>query len=304
MIKGFTFLLLFNLVGVAHGLEKIRLVTTLPDLAEAARAIAGERAEVESLLNGTENAHFVDALPTFIKIVSRADIVCAVGLGLEVGWLPKVLSKSNNPKVQSGGMGFCELGKSVNALDKVLTPADRSMGDVHPEGNPHFNLSPIDLAQAALEIKKALIRTHPQYTQEFEQGYARFQSQMSDLKKTIEIKLKALSSNSSYRVIEYHKDFGYFLATYDLQSMGAIEEMPGVLPSAARLAVVSQGSKSSSVRVALGAFHSPEKHLRKFSELSGISHLKLPTMVHKKNESYNTIEKVQHAIADALLTQK
>ena len=115
-------------------LAKTNVVTTTTELAWAAENIGGDRVKIESLLSGTENAHYVDAVPNFIRLIAAADIVCAVGLDLEIGWLPKALSKSGNRQVQKGGKGYCELGSEINALEKPKGSIDRSMGHIHPSG--------------------------------------------------------------------------------------------------------------------------------------------------------------------------
>jgi zinc/manganese transport system substrate-binding protein len=285
----------------ADASARLKVITTLPDLAEAARVIGGDHAEVDSLLEGTEDAHFLDAVPTFIRKVANADIVCVIGLELEVGWMPKILSKSANSKVQPGGIGYCETGSFINALDKATGPVDRSMGDVHPAGNPHFTLDPKTLAVGARGILEALVRAKPDASETFHSNYRSLQEQMSSLHSAIDNKLKPLQNTNQLAFVEYHKDFTYFFNSYNLKSLGAIEEKPGVPPSAARLAIFSKTAKTNQVRMALGALHSPEKHLRRFSELSGIPFKKLPTMVQPKNKNLDSIEKVQHFIADSIL---
>src|SRR5690606_10930809 len=114
--------LLCVLAAPARG--QIKVVTTIPELAHAARAIGGEAVEAMALLSGRENPHYVDAVPSFVHAVSGADVVCLIGLGLEVGWLPKVLERSANAKVQPGGAGHCEAGAGVSVLEKPSMPVD------------------------------------------------------------------------------------------------------------------------------------------------------------------------------------
>ena len=126
----------------ATALAKVKVVTTIPDLAWVAAEVGGDHVETKALLRGNENAHFVDAVPEFTRLTADADVVCIAGLDLEVGYMPAVLTRSGNAKIQPGGAGYCEAGKSVQVLEKLTTAVDRSMGDVHPAGNPHFYLSP------------------------------------------------------------------------------------------------------------------------------------------------------------------
>jgi zinc/manganese transport system substrate-binding protein len=223
-----------------------------------------------------------------------------VGLDLEIGWMPKILMKSGNAQVQPGGNGYCDVGSVVSALEKSITPVDRSMGDVHPAGNPHFQLSPKALAEGAVVVAKTLSTQRPESAIFFQNNLVSFQKKMNELHNTINQKIQPLLK-SSFAVIEYHKDFSYFLNSYNIPTFGSIEEKPGVPPSAARLASTALNAKKSQIRMALGSLYVPEKHLQKFSQISSIPFKKMPTMVQVDNEKFNSIEKVQHALADSLL---
>ncbi len=293
-------ILLFSL-AVPSFAKPLNIVTTLPELREIAKDIGGDEVRAQSLLNGTEDPHFIDAVPSFIRMAADADGVCLIGLGLEVGWMPKILSKSANPKVQPGGDGYCEAGKLIQALNKPSGTIDRSMGDVHPDGNPHFYLSPLALKEAAPAIKDLLVRLRPEKKSEFESRLKLFQKRMDLLFAKIDKKIAPVRKTDP-AVIEYHQEFTYFFNAYKIRSLGAIEEKPGVPPSAARLAQVSASAKQSGAKLAIGAPQSPEKQLRKFQELSGIAYQKLPDMVQLNDPKLNSIEKVQERLADALVS--
>jgi zinc/manganese transport system substrate-binding protein len=283
--------------------KPLKILTTLPELAEIAKNIGGAEVEAHSLLKGTEDPHFIDAVPSFIRQAADADGVCIVGLSLEIGWIPKILDKSANANVQPGGKGYCEAGPLVHVLDKPTGAIDRSMGDVHPEGNPHFYLSPLGLKEAAPALKDLLVRLRPEKTKEFEQGLKDFQKRMDVLYRRIDQKLSGVRKSGA-AFIEYHKEFTYFFNTYKIKSIGSIEEKPGVPPSAARLAQIASSAKQAGVKLAIGAPQSPEKQLRKFQELSGIPYEKLADMVQVEDSKINTIEKLQDRLADALIKVK
>ncbi len=282
--------------------ERINVVTTIPDLAWMAKEIGGEWVETKALLKGTENPHFVDAVPNYIKLVADAKIVCLVGLELEVGYMPPVLAKSGNKDVQPTGPGYCEVGKSVTALDKPTGPIDRSMGDVHPSGNPHFWLSPKSMSEGAQELVKVLTRVDPRHAADFEKNYFAFKKQMETLNQEISLKLEPFRNAADGKaiLIEYHKEFAYFLELYAIKSFGSIEEKPGVPPSAGRLLEISKSAKAAGVRVALAADYNPEKTLNRFREISDISKVIVPTMI-QPNGSYKTYPELQHHIADSLV---
>lgn len=289
-------------LNVSEAKGKMNVITTLPDFAEAARTVGGEFVDVTSLLKGTEDPHFLDAVPSYISALSRADVILLAGLDLEVGWLPKVLAKSGNSKVQPGGSGYLELGKKVKVIELPSGIVDRSMGDVHAFGNPHFNLSPIAMIQAGKAIQEVLSQIDPSHTSAYTAGYQEFEKKMNGVFKKVKITVdrKWSGHDPKSAVIEYHKEFSYFFDVYGIKTLGSIEEKPGVPPSAARLAEVASRAKLHHVNCAIGALFSPEKVLEKFSELSGIAHKKVPSMVQVKNPDWDTIEKVQEAIASAL----
>lgn len=304
MFKFFCLTLILLGSVTTAAVEKIKVVTTLPDLAEVVRTVGGDKVEVDSLLKGSEDSHFLDAVPTYIRLIANSDVVCFMGLDLESGWLPKVLSKSGNAKVQPGGLGYCEMGKAVSVLEKPSGNVDRSMGDVHLYGNPHFNLSPKALSEAAVVVEKTLSETRPEFSEDFKKGLKNFQSQMTSLKESVDKKIKPLQYVSRGRplVIEYHKEFTYFFNVYGLKSFGSIEDKPGVPPSATRLSDVAKGAKASKVCMAFAALYTPDNQLQKFSEISGIAFKKLPAMVQKNNEKFNTIEKLQNALVESVLS--
>ena len=298
----FSFVFLF-LAQAAMGNEPLTIVTTAPDIAEMAKKIAGKEGRVEALLSGREDVHFLDAVPTYVLRASRADIFCFMGLELEEGWLPRVLSRSTNPKIQSGGDGYCNLGRFVNALEVPTGTIDRSMGDVHASGNPHFNLSPKALIESSEAILNALISTRPERSEYFTKNHRKLVSELEALHREIKALFEPYSQKISEKplFIEYHKEFTYFFDAYGIRSFGSIEETPGVPPSARRLAEVSRRAQDSGVILALGAYYTPRRHLRRFSQLSDISYVQLPTYVQPNMEKYSSIAKVQKNIASQLI---
>ncbi len=280
----------------------LRALTTLPDLAEIIQTIGGERVQVQSLLTGHEDPHYVDARPDFVAQASRADLLCSMGLDLEVGWLPRVLSRSGNRSIQRGGPGFCEAGRSVRALDVPSGPIDRSMGDLHPHGNPHFNLSPRSMAQASEEVLRVMVGLRPEWQSEFESRQKDFVQSMVKLEEAVREKLQVLkTSGAAPLVIEYHQEFTYFLRLYNIPSLGSIEEKPGVAPSAAHLAQVAQRARENSVRLALANPSSPRRTLRRFEQLSGVKVLRLPLSIKPSHPELATIARLQHHLADQLI---
>ncbi len=280
----------------------LKVVTTLPDLAEIVRDLGGAQVEAQSLLKGSVDPHFADASPSFIQALSKADLLVSMGLELEIGWLPKVIERSNNPRIQVGSSGYWEAGSHVQILDRPTGPLDRSMGDVHAQGNPHFNLSPRALSEASEGLCNKLIELRPESKELFLANKKSFQNKMKSVQGDVEKILQPLKSQSNVLIIEYHREFTYFLDLYGLKRFGSIEEKPGSPPSAGRLQDITAQSQKQHVSLAIAATFSPEKQLKRYSELSGVPFILEPSYV-SENGSANTIEKLQKQIASAIVKE-
>lgn len=280
--------------GLAIG--EVKVITTLPDLAWAVSEVGGEKVNVQSLLKGLEDPHHVDTIPEFIRLTANADLVVLVGMELEEGWMPKVISRSGNSRVQRGSPGYFEAGSAITVLEKPVGPVDRSMGDVHPGGNPHFWLSPLSLSEAAVGIEQALTRVDPAHRKDYETGRKAFQAKL----KTIFEKNRARLQGKKLAVMEYHREFSYFFSAYGLKSLGSIEEKPGVTPPAGRLAEVASLARAAEVKVAIAGPYAPKKTLDRFSEVSGVPVKVVPTSL-SPGTATATYEAVQTAIVDAIL---
>jgi zinc/manganese transport system substrate-binding protein len=262
--------------------EVLQVVTTLPELAWLAQEVGGTHVAVSSLLSGGVNAHHVDARPDYILKVANADVFCQVGMGLEIGWLPKVLDKAASAKVTRGHPGFCDGSLYVTKLEVPEHPVNRSMGDVHPEGNPHYWLSPLEMMQSAKSVLESLQGTAPGLAHIFQAGYQKVIQTLKDLHQQ---GVKVLRPYTHLRLMEYHKEFGYFLRAYGFPSAEPLEEIPGIAPSAARIASASHAANKLGVRVLLAAPFAPPGILKKFKDLSQIPVLTLSTQMTREDLS-------------------
>jgi zinc/manganese transport system substrate-binding protein len=279
--------------------DALKVITSTSDLAWAVREIGGSHVDVTSLLRGTENPHYVDAVPEFIRLAAEAKAAFVIGLDLEIGWMPKVLARSGNAQVQPGGKGYAEVGKAIKIMEKPTGPVDRSMGDVHPSGNPHFWLSPDRFAEAATPIADTLSSLDPAHAADYAAGLKKFQAKMASIRQREAAKLAPLRGKlKAPELLEYHKEFTYFLDTYALKSLGSIEEKPGVAPSAGRLAEVAGNAKAAGVKVVLAADTAPKKTMEQFKELSQLPVVIVPLSVTEKISDY---EKLQDLIMDQVV---
>src|SRR5262245_40576187 len=150
-------LFLFLLItGSLSAHATIHVVTSTQTLADIVKILSGDHANVEYLSRGTEDPHYVEAKPSFMIKVRTADMVVIVGLELEKAWMDSILSGSRNPQVRSGGKGYLDIGSSIPALEKVTGSLDRSQGDVHPLGNPHYYLDPVRIKEVLPKITEKL----------------------------------------------------------------------------------------------------------------------------------------------------
>ena len=289
-------LIIILLIFSHNTFAKINVVTSTPDIEWAVNMIGGDKIKVESLLNGTEDPHFVDAMPHFALKVARADIVCMIGMELEIGWLPRVLYRSGNAAVQSGGKGHCDLGDFVDGLDKPVGPIDRSNGDVHAAGNPHFHLGPNYFFKASRSILNALIRVDSKNKEYYLNRYKKLGNELQKIKSEVQIILKPIKNKN---IMEYHKEFTYFIKEYGFKHKGEVEEIAGVSPSAGRIARISLYAKNEDIYATLGAFTSPKKILMKFKEKSKVDVILLPLSV-VKGTKYSNYRDHQVFIAKAL----
>lgn len=276
---------------------KLSIVTTTPNLAWLVKQITQDKANVQSLLHGVEDPHYVDAKPNFILKVANADMVCSVGLSLEIGWLPKVLTKSGNSRVQKGGKGHCVLGESIKPIEKIHGHTDRSQGDVHPEGNPHFSLSPTFMAAAATQVYAQLVELDLANAAFYRLNYESLKQRLAEIRKETAARLAKARLK---RVMQYHKEFSYFLQDYGIESTGAIEAVPGSPPSVGQLVQAAELARKSQTQIALGAHYNNAGTLKKFGSLAGIPVVQVKTSL-VPSAGLNEYEELQKSIASALI---
>ena len=250
----------------------IKVVATTPEVAWLVHRIGREQVEVKTLAKAGDDYHFMEARPDYILSVARADLLCKIGADLESSWLPKVIEKAANQKLLKENVN-CDLSKRVSLKEKREGKIDRSMGDVHASGNPHFWFSPSAMASASIEVEERLSYLLPEKASFFQKNREELQTELYSLQKKTQERLAKIKDE---KLIEYHKDFSYFLTDFSLSSIGSIEEIPGVAPSAARIAQMAQKSQKEKVKMALATTTSAKNVLDKFQEFSKIPVVVVP----------------------------
>lgn len=226
---------------------KLSVVATTPDLGALAREIGGDAVEVKVLAKPTEDPHFVDAKPSHVVTLNRASALIEGGAELEIGWLPPLLETARNDKIAPAAPGLIIASKGIRMLD-VPAALDRSRGDVHSQGNPHFLIDPVNAKVVAAQIAAHFSQLAPASAATFKANLARFNAAVDA--KTAEWKA-ALAPFRGAKVVTYHNDFIYFAERFGLQVVGTLEPKPGIAPSPAHLAKTIGIMKNEKARVIL-----------------------------------------------------
>src|SRR3954468_21675142 len=198
---------------------QLRVVATTPDLAAVAKEIGGDRVTVVALAKPTEDPHFVDAKPSFIVTLNRADALIEGGAELELGWLPPLLENSRNAKISAGAPGRIVASEGIRLLE-VPTSFDRSKGDVHSLGNPHFMIDPVNVKIVARNIADHLAQVDPKSAATYRGNLTRFDAKLDSKFADWQ---KELAPYRGARIVTYHKDFVYLAQRFGLTIVDELE---------------------------------------------------------------------------------
>jgi zinc/manganese transport system substrate-binding protein len=212
---------------------KLRVVTTVEGLAALAREVGGDRVEVESLSRGIQDPHFVDANPILAVKLRNADLLVDVGLELEIGWLPPLVNQSRNAAIQPGGARRLTAAGFIQVLDVPTGAVDRSRGDLHPGGNPHFLTDPRRGAQVARAIAAKLAELDPAGAASYQSRAAAFTAGLDAALARWKAQLLPLAGR---KIFVHHRTLTYLLDWTGLIDAGEMEPRPGTPPPSSHLA--------------------------------------------------------------------
>ena len=227
-------LLLCSLVGLllaagcASAAAKLTVVTATEDLAAIAREIGGDRAAVESIAKGYQDPHFVEPKPSFLLKLQKADLLAVVGLQLEIGWLPPLITQSRNAKIQVGAPGYLDVSTQCKILDIPTGQITRAMGDVHPLGNPHYWLDPENGRRIAKAFAQKFSEMQPDGASYFAQRNADFDRRLATAEKGWKAKMAPYRGR---KVITYHRSWPNFCERFGLVVVDYVEPKPGIPPT-------------------------------------------------------------------------
>ena len=271
-------------VGILPSLASARplhVVAAYPYIGDLVERIGGSNVRVFSLARGDYNPHVIIPRPSYIAHVRGADLLIINGAQLEIGWMPPLLRQANNPAVQTSEPGFLDLSQHVTLID-VPTSVSREHGDVHPEGNPHFYLDPENILPIAKAIRNKLVQLDSRNAQYYEDRYREFSSLWE--RKLVEWAQK-MAPLANARVVEYHKNYDYFLRRYKLQIAGTVEPLPGIPPTSKHMQHLEVLLTSTPARFVLQDVYNPDDASRHLAEKLNITLVILPHDVNAVKET-------------------
>jgi len=225
-----------------------------PEWASLVKEIGGDRVNVSSATTALQDPHRVEARPSLIARARNADLLVCTGAELEIGWLPLLLSQSGNPNIQAGKPGYFEAAKQVRLIE-VPTRLDRSMGDVHPLGNPHLHLDPANIARVASALAERMSQVDPKESGHYAHRVKSFQDRWQEATARWQ---KEAAPLKGFGVVTYHKDFNYLLNWLGMRELGNLEPKPGLPPTSAHLAdLLAQLAKDPAKGVLRTAYQDP-----------------------------------------------
>lgn len=228
--------------------QAVNVVATTEDLASLAREVGGDKVKVNSIARGYQDPHFVEAKPSFIFTLNKADLLLVVGRELEIGWLPPLILQSRNAKIQTGAQGYLDSSLSAKILEIPTVQITRAMGDVHPQGNPHFWLDPANGRRVAQAILQRLSAMSPADAAYFSERYADFDERLGEAEKRWDA---ALLPYKGLKVVTYHRSWPNFCNRFGLDVVGYVEPKPGIPPSPRHTLNLIQEMKAKNIKLIL-----------------------------------------------------
>jgi zinc/manganese transport system substrate-binding protein len=228
--------------------NKLNVVATTEDLASIAREVGGDRVNVDSIARGFQDPHFVEAKPSFILKLQKADLLILVGRDLEIGWLPPLIQQSRNSKVQVGADGYLDASQQAKVLEVPTGQVTRAEGDVHPLGNPHFWLDPDNGKIVGREIFDKFAKFRPNDRAYFEQRLNDFTNRLNEAEKRW---LAMMAPYKGIKVVTYHRSYSNFADRFGLSIFGYVEPKPGIPPTPQHTLELINDMKKNNIKIVL-----------------------------------------------------
>ena len=225
---------------------QLKVVTSTTDLYDIAKAVGGSRIRATHIGEGYQDPHFIEAKPSFVLQLRNADVWAFVGLDLEIGWMPLLLDGARNPRVRPGGSGYLDVSKAMPVMDVPQGNVDRSMGDVHPLGNPHYWLDPENGRRIARLFKDKFSQLDRAHAADYDRNERAFEARLNAAEKAWQPQLAKIKGKS---IIAYHTSWRYFAAYTGAKIVAFMEPKPGVPPSPSHVFEVIRDAKQAGAKV-------------------------------------------------------
>ncbi len=219
--------ILVILASASVSAKPLRVITTTTDLASIAKEVGGDLVDAQSLTEGNTDLHYVMAQPNFIRLMNEADVYVEIGLDLEAGWTPYLLQQARNPNIQRGRKGYCVAVRGIKLLNVPVGEVNRSLGDMHVYGNPHYWIDPVNGIIMARNIRDTLMANDPQNAEQYKKNFEAFSAKTRRL--TAEL-MQVMKPHRGKRIYVYHQEFNYLANRFGIEIAGAVEEKMGVTP--------------------------------------------------------------------------
>ena len=265
----------------AQAQSKLKIVTTTTDLASLAQAVGGDHVEVNAIARGYQDPHFVEAKPSFLLLLRKADLLIVVGLQLEIGWLPPLITQSGNPRIQTGAGGYLDASRFAQILEVPTEVVTRAMGDVHPFGNPHYWLNPGNGRRIAQGLQQKLASLRPADAAYFQQRLQAFDDRLAQAEKNWQAMMAPYRGR---KVVTYHRSWPNFLNYLGLLAVGEVEPRPGIPPTPSHTIELIGMMKRDNVKIILVEPYFDPKTPNSIARQSGAQVVVLPPSVGGEKE--------------------
>ena len=258
----------------ADAAKKIRVVATIPDIADMTRQVGGDLVEVTSIATGVEDIHAVPMKPSYAVLLSRADAVISLGLEAEHAFLPALIDASRNPRIRRDAAGYIECSTYISPLE-APTRLDRSLGDQHAMGNPHINLDPVLGKSMVRAITEGLSRLYPEYAGTFRANAATYNAKLDE---AIARWVQEAAPLKGKKLVSYHPDFIYFTERFGMVNFGTIEIRAGIDPTPGHIAELREAMRQNNVDFVVREMHYPAGLAQSLAQQTGAKLVELPAM--------------------------
>jgi zinc/manganese transport system substrate-binding protein len=264
------------LFTAAPARAQLNVVTTTSDLASIAQDVGGDKVKVTALAKGYQDPHFVEAKPSFVLILNKAQLLVVIGRDLESAWLPPLITQSRNAKIQPGSNGYLDASQNVKILDLPTGAITRAMGDVHPSGNPHYWLDPENGGRIARSIEGKLSQLDPPNAAYYKGRAADFERRLADAQK----RWRALMAPyKGVKVVTYHRSWTNFADAFGLDVIGFVEPKPGIPPTPQHTLDVINAMKAQNIKIIMVEPYFDTKTPNSIASKSGAKVLIMPPSV-------------------------